>query len=87
MTLGERLGALGAAVTVFAVLFGVRLTLYGLDAKGIWPVEDESLEILDWLIKMSAGSVLTVLGQWITISRVGNNQQGQFASSSCEDGR
>ena len=74
MSFGERWRALGAAVTVFAVLFGIRLVLHGLDVKGIWPVEEESLEVLDWLIKMSAGSVLTVLGQWIPIPRVGTKQ-------------
>ena len=76
MTFGERIGALCVAVAAFGVLFGVRLMLHGLDEKGIWPVDEESFEVLDWFIKMSAGSVLTVLGQWVRVPRPGSNRSG-----------
>ncbi len=66
--------SLGVAVTVCSVLFAVRLVLNGMDEKGIWPVDEESFEFLDWFSKMSAGSVLTVVGQRIRVPNVRGKQ-------------
>ena len=63
MTFRERWGAVGLAATVFGVALVAKVALNGLDERDIWPVDPETLEALDWIIKMAAGSVLTVVGQ------------------------
>ena len=63
MTFRERWGAVGLAASVFGVAFVAKVVLNGLDERDIWPVDSGTLTLLDWIIKMSAGSVLTVVGQ------------------------
>lgn len=67
MTFRERWGAVGLASAVFGVAFITKVVLNGLDERGIWPVDSETLELLDWIIKMAAGSVLTVVGQSVRL--------------------
>lgn len=72
MTFRERWGAVSLAAAVFGVAFVAKVVLNGLDERDIWPVDVDTLESLDWIIKMAAGSVLTVVGQSVRLPRVGN---------------
>lgn len=67
MTFRERWGAVGLAAAVFGVAFVAKVVLNGLDERNIWPVDVDTLESLDWIIKMAAGSVLTVVGQSVRL--------------------
>ena len=73
MTFREHWGAVGLAGAVFGVAFVAKVLLNGLDERSIWPVDSETLELLDWIIKMAAGSVLTVVGQ--SVRRPGGRTQ------------
>ena len=67
MTFRNRWGGIGLAAAMFGVALIVKVALNGMNERGIWPVDAETLNALDWLIKMSAGSVVTVLGQSVRI--------------------
>jgi hypothetical protein len=71
MTFRERWGAVGLAAAVFGVAFVAKVVLNGLDERNIWPVDVETLDSLDWIIKMAAGSVLTVVGQSVRLPSSG----------------
>lgn len=48
---------------LLALSIGLITLLFGIDDRGIWPVPGSVLEVLDWVMKGSVGSVMTLLGQ------------------------